>query len=103
MKRSLKIGIGSAVLATTLLGASACASYDEGYGYRDHHRGRVAVSYYDGYYDGYYGPVRDGYWGGDSFFYYRTGRGGPWIVDRGNHFRRDMFDGGRRFHYRGYH
>jgi hypothetical protein len=101
MKRSLKLALGSAVLATTLLGATACASYDDGYRYRGHHGPRVAVGYYDGWYDGYYGPVRDGYWQGDSF-YYTTGRGG-WIVDSGNHFRRDRFDGGRSFHYRGRH
>jgi len=30
---------------------------------------------YDGWYDGYYGPVNDGYWGDDGYFYYRHGDG----------------------------
>ncbi len=28
---------------------------------------------YDGYYDGFYGPIYDGYWGTDNYFYYRSG------------------------------
>lgn len=28
---------------------------------------------YDGYYDGAYGPIYDGYWGDDGYFYYRNG------------------------------
>jgi hypothetical protein len=28
---------------------------------------------YDGFYDDYYGPIYDGYWGSDGFFYYRGG------------------------------
>lgn len=28
---------------------------------------------YDGYYDGAYGPIYDGYWGDDDYFYYRSG------------------------------
>jgi hypothetical protein len=104
MTRTLKLAAGSAVLAATLM-ASACASYDDGRGYGNRHYARTSVSvgYYDGWYDGHYGPVHDGYWGDDRFFYYRASPRGPWIVDRGNHFRRDRFDGGRSFHYRGRH
>jgi hypothetical protein len=104
MKRVLKFAVGSGVLAATLA-ASACATYDDGprYGNRHHVRTNVSVGFYDGWYDGYYGPVHDGYWGDDRFFYYRAGPRGPWIVDRDNHFRRDRFDGGRSFHYRGRH
>jgi hypothetical protein len=101
MKRSMKIAAGSVVLAATLLGSAACSTYDDGYGYRGYNHGpRVAVGYYNGWYDGYYGPVRDGYWRGDSF-YYRTGPRGPWIVDSGRHFRHERFDGGRSFRYHG--
>jgi hypothetical protein len=47
----------------------------EGYG-----SGGVAIGYgspyaYDGFYDDYYGPIYDGYWGGDGFFYYRRNAG----------------------------
>jgi len=30
---------------------------------------------YDGWYDGYYGPVHDGYWGTDGYFYFRHAEG----------------------------
>jgi hypothetical protein len=53
-----------------------CASY--GYGAGVYAGGPYA---YDGYYDDFYGPIYDGYWGDDGFFYYRNGDG-----DR--HFRR---------------
>ena len=54
--------------------------------------------YYDGYYDGYYGPMYDGYWGDDNFFYYSGGRGQPFVRDEGNHFRRDAATGFKSFH-----
>lgn len=54
--------------------------------------------YYDGYYDGYYGPMYDGYWGDDNFFYYSSGRGRPFIRDEGNHFRRVGAAGFNSFH-----
>lgn len=41
--------------------------------------------YYDSYYDGYYGPVTDGYWRGNAFFY--ADRGRHWHRDDGRHFR----------------
>lgn len=52
---------------------------------------------YDGFYDNYYGPFYDGYWG-DGGFYYSTGEGRPYQLDRGNHFRHDSFDGFSPFH-----
>lgn len=54
--------------------------------------------YYDGYYDGYYGPLFEGYWGDDDFFYYSRGRGQPFVRDDGNHFRRVAAAGFRSFH-----
>jgi len=77
-------------LAAALAMTSACA---EGYGYRS----GLAIGY-DGYYDGYYGPVYDGYWRNDGYFYYRSARRGPWVRDDGRHFHRDAFPGGREFH-----
>ncbi len=44
--------------------AAGCAARTDGYGY-------VANGpYYDGYYDDYYGPVEEGFWGPDGYFYY---------------------------------
>ena len=79
----------AASLAGVLAGAGACA---DGYGYR----GGVALGY-DGYYDDFYGPVYDGYWRNDGYYYYRPGRGRPYVRDDGRHFRRDAFPGGREF------
>jgi hypothetical protein len=75
-------------------GLAACADdYATNGGYA---RGGV---YYDGYYDDYYGPIYGGYWAGDTYWY-QTRRGGPYIVDRDRHFRRDHFDRSHNFHYR---
>lgn len=86
-------------LTGALTGLGACAdSYyggDNGprhYRYYDHN----PVSY-EGYYDGYYGRVHDGYWGDGGVFYYSTGEGQPYVVDRGRHFRRDAYEGYRPF------
>lgn len=73
------ISIGAA------LGLNACVAYDGGYG-----RGYQA---YDVYYDNHYGPVRDGYWNDDGWFYYRDTRSREWRRDDGRHFRRDAADG----------
>ena len=78
----------SALLAAACLPLGACV---DGYAY-----GGGPVAYgpgpylYDGWYDGYYGPVYDGYWGTDGYFYYRHGGGDRAYIrgDRG-HFRRD--------------
>ncbi len=57
-------------------------------------------SYYDGYYDDYYGPVEEGFWGPDGYFYYgdhdhNFHRGEP------AHFRRDAAQGFHPFHLAG--
>jgi hypothetical protein len=54
--------------------------------------------YNDGYYDGYYGPLYDGYWGDDNFFYYSGGAGRPFVRDEGGHFRRGAASGFTSFH-----
>jgi hypothetical protein len=54
--------------------------------------------YYDGYYDGYYGPLYDGYWGDDNFFYYSGGPGRPFVRDEGHHFQRGAASGFNSFH-----
>ena len=82
MKSKLKMVLG----ASALLALAACASGDG------------PAYYYDGYYDGYYGPMYDGYWGDDNFFYYSGGRGQPFVRDDGNHFRRDGAAGFNSFH-----
>jgi len=60
--------------APALIGLSACAgdyygginsAYYSPYNYGDPYS-------YDGYYDGYYGPIYDGYWGNNGYFYYRN-------------------------------
>jgi hypothetical protein len=62
--------------ATVLLPAIALAGCDGGYGYGGTSLG---IGYagspyaYNGYYDGFYGPIYDGYWGNDNYFYYRRG------------------------------
>ena len=71
--------------ASVLLSLGACATAD----------GPV---YYDGYYDGYYGPLYDGYWGDDNFFYHSGSKGQPFIRDENNHFRRDPATGFNSFH-----
>ena len=68
MKR-LTIALGAS-MAVALVGGCA----DTGYGYgADVYAGGPYA--FDGYYDDFYGPIYDGYWGDDGFFYYRTGAG----------------------------
>ena len=57
MKNQLKMILSASVL----LALTACANVDW-------------PVYYDGYYDSYYGPMYDGYWGDDNFFYYSGGQ-----------------------------
>jgi len=93
MKRVLfALSLGAAVL-----GVSACA--DGYYG-----GPRAGVAYYDhgpigfdGYYDDAYGPFYDGYWG-DGGFYYSTGEGRGYQLDRANHFRHEASDGFHAVH-----
>lgn len=92
MKRTFAL-LGLA-LATAPL--SACAG--DGYGYG----GLTWSSHpYYGWYDNYYGPFHDGYWGNDSYFYFRLNdRERSFRRDRNRHFRRDdrpPGDGFRRF------
>jgi hypothetical protein len=54
--------------------------------------------YYDGYYDGYYGPLYDGYWGDDNFFYHSDGKGRPFTRDESSHFRHNPGAGFSSFH-----
>jgi hypothetical protein len=64
-----------ALLALSLSVTTLAACVDDGYGYG----GGVAYGpgpyAYDGWYDGAYGPIYDGYWGSDNYFYYRHGAG----------------------------
>jgi hypothetical protein len=84
--KKMMIALGALLPALSL---GACAA---GYGRVDYAGGPYS---YDGYYDDFYGPIYDGYWGGDGFFYYRGGanehrfrRGDP------GHFRHDAGPGG---------
>lgn len=54
-------------LALSALPLTACV--EDGYGYGSLYVGSAYP--YSGYYDDYYGPIYDGYWGTDSYFYYR--------------------------------
>lgn len=75
------------VCSAMLMGLGGCAT--DGY-YGGHLGNGYASPYaYDGWYDGYYGPIYDGYWGNDGYFYYRSG-------DRDRHFRRGDHDHFRR-------
>lgn len=91
--RKMLIALCAALPALSLGGCAA--GYGGGYGRVDYAGGPYG---YDGYYDDFYGPIHDGYWGSDGFFYYRGGanerrfrRGDP------GHFRRDPGPGDR-FH-----
>ena len=78
-------GILAAVAAVGLL--AGCAS-GPGYG------AQVAVGY-DGWYDDYYGPIYDGYWRGNVFFF-RDRDDRPFRRDDGRHFRRGAAEGFHR-------
>ena len=61
------------IAAPIVLALGGCVT--DGYGY-----GGVGLAYgdaypYDGWYDGYYGPLHDGYWGNNGYFYYRSNAG----------------------------
>jgi len=68
----------------------------------DHYRGSAVVSWssypYYGWYDGFYGPIYDGYWGTDSFFYFRLNPADR-VFRRGDamHFRREATPRFQRF------
>ncbi|SDD89775.1 hypothetical protein SAMN05444678_1342 [Sphingomonas sp. YR710] len=65
MKRSIFV----MSLALVALPLTACV--EDGYGYGGVYMGSVYP--YSGYYDGFYGPIYDGYWGSNGYFYYRLG------------------------------
>lgn len=90
----MKIFVIAAVAGAALL-TSACA--DDYYGPR-HLRGDRAYSVY---YDNYYGPVRDGRWGDDGYYYYRGQGRDDYVRDDAHHFRRDAYDGYRGMSYDG--
>ncbi len=96
MSRSVKSALVALTSSAAALSLGACADYygprGGGVVYYDH--GPVG---FDGYYDDYYGPFYDGYWG-DGGFYYSTGEGRGYQLDRGNHFRRDKVDGYHSIH-----
>ena len=88
MKRALTI----ALLAAASVPLSACAG---GVGLELESPGPYA---YDGYYDGYYGPVYDGYWGNDGYFYYRHGEGeGAYVRGDRDHFAREAPQGRQNY------
>lgn len=72
--------------APLLVGVAGCA--EDGYYVGVHSAYYDPYPYY-GWYDGYYGPIYDGYWGSDGFFYYRRG-------DHDRHFYRGDHDHFRR-------
>ena len=81
------------LIAAVALSLGGCAA---GYGHVDYAGGPYA---YDGYYDDFYGPIHDGYWGDDGFFYYRGGEHDR-AFRRGDaaHFRRDAGADAGHFH-----
>jgi hypothetical protein len=53
---------------------------------------------YDGWYDGYYGPIYDGYWGDDGYFYYRHHEGeGAFVRGDRAHFAHEAPQGAHNF------
>ncbi len=65
-----------ALALSALVPIVALSACDDGYGYGGYGGGIAYASRpyaYNGYYDGFYGPIFDGYWGTDNFFYYRRG------------------------------
>ncbi|MBI1360453.1 MAG: hypothetical protein GC155_09265 [Alphaproteobacteria bacterium] len=92
----MKRAFAGVILPLAAIALSACA--DESYGYSNYGYGYAdRGGWYDGYYDNYYGPLYGGYWAPGDVFYYQTYRGGPYVVDRDHHFRRQQFDRSHRF------
>lgn len=99
MHRSIALmgtALGLGLIALPLAG---CAT--DGYGYG----GGVGVAWvdspYDVYYDDYYGPIYDGYWGGDNYFYYRSSATGSYHRGDSHHFRHDTGTGNTWHRYQG--
>ena len=91
MKAFVIAAVAGAALLTT-----ACAN--DYYGPRHFHDGRGG---YAVYYDDHYGPVRDGRWGEDGYYYYRTGDRDAYVRDDERHFRRDAYEGYHGMNYGG--
>jgi hypothetical protein len=84
MKRPLVL----LALAAAALPLAACV--EDGYGYA-----AIYSTPYYGWYDNFYGPIYDGYWGTDNFFYYRlTPNDRNYRRGDSRHFRRDAVPGG---------
>ena len=71
---------------------AGCADYGVGYYGGGGYYGPVADVDYDGYYDGFYGPVYEGYWNNNVFFY-RNGDNDRWRRGDATHFRREAAPG----------
>jgi hypothetical protein len=82
-------------LCMALPALSVAGCYDDGY----YGPGYASGPYgYDGWYDDYYGPVYDGYWGVDGYFYYRgSDHDRHFRRGDGSHFRHDQ-GGAGHFH-----
>lgn len=77
----MKRAVTFALLALSSVPLAACAG---GYGVQV---GFAQPYAYDGWYDGAYGPVYDGYWGTDGYFYYRHAEGeGAFVRGDRTHF-----------------
>jgi hypothetical protein len=85
-------------LLATLAGAALLGLSLGGCETTYHHGDAYAYGYVDGYYDDFYGPLYDGYWGPDDYFYYRTGPSGGFARDNDHHFRHDAAQGFHSFH-----
>lgn len=97
MQRSLALFGPLAGLCLAALPLGGCVT--DTYGDTGYYSAGVAWNPYpyDVWYDDYYGPIYDGYWGGDGYFYYRTGANDrDWHRGSGNHFRHDS--GGNNYH-----
>jgi hypothetical protein len=92
-----KLTIALCALASPLTIAGCADNY--GYGYGSVGLGPVA---YNGFYDDFYGPIYDGYWGNDNFFYYRSNARDR-AYRRGDraHFSREAIAGGRHHAFQG--
>ncbi|WP_338467703.1 hypothetical protein RXV95_03870 [Novosphingobium sp. ZN18A2] len=104
MKRAITL----VALAGASLALSGCMGtgygvglgYSSGYGGGYYPSGYGYGAYpYDGWYDGYYGPIYDGYWGNDGYFYYRSSRDQRDYRRGDNHHFRRQHEGRER----GYH
>jgi hypothetical protein len=88
----MKRAVPFALLALASVPLAACAG---GVGVGVYGPGPYA---YDGWYDGYYGPIYDGYWGDDGYFYYRHNEGeGAFVRGDNHHFAHQAPQGPHNF------